>query len=419
MMKRKILFALLSVVIAFGLWIYVITVEKTDTTETYYNIPVVLEGESYLADRGLMLIEGQNPTVNMSIYGNRSDLNNINSGNITLVADLSKISEAGEVKLSYNYSFPGNVADNALSVQSRDPSTIRVVIANRITKEVPVKINYVGEAPDPDKYMVDKENAQLDYSEILISGPEMVIEQIDHAEIDVDLTDQKQSFIERYTYTLCDGEGNGVDSAMVTTNVSEVRLELKIMRYKQVKLTVAVVNGGGATQSTSKIAISPETIMVSGNEQVLSSLNQISLGTINLGELSNATSLNFDIVLPNGVTSLSGETEATVKVSFPDLATKEFTINSILADNVPEGLTAELAAKSLKVTIRGPKDQINKLVASDLAAVVDFTGKEAGTETHAVRIVINNRYADVGEVGTYTVLATLKETADTTDPSEP
>ena len=418
-MKRKILYAFLSAVIAFGLWVYVITVEKTDTTETYYNIPVVLEGESYLTDRGLMLIEGQNPTVNMAIHGNRSDLNNINSNNITLVADLSRISEAGEVKLTYSYSFPGNVADNALSVQSREPSTVHLVIANRISKEVPVKINYTGEAPDPDKYMVDKENVALDYPMITISGPEMVINQIDHAEIDVDLTEQTQSFIERYNYTLCDKDGNGVDSAMVTTNASEVRMELKILRYKQVKLNCAVVNGGGATQSTSKIVFDPEYITVSGNEQVLAGLNQINLGTINLGELHSATSLKFNIVLPDGVTSLSGETEATAKVSFPDLATKEFTLNTIIVDNVPEGLTAELATKTLKITVRGPKDQISKMTASDITAVVDFTGKSVGTETHAVRVVINSKLADVGEVGTYTVPATLKEAVDPTDPSEP
>jgi len=384
-MKRKFWHAFLAFVIAFGLWIYVITVEKTDTTETYYNIPVVLEGESYLSDRGLMLIEGNNPTVNMTIYGNRSDLNNINSNNITLVADLSRISEAGEVNLSYSYSFPGNVADNALSVQSREPSTVRLVIANRITKEVPVQINYTGSAPDPDKYMVDKEDAELDFPWITIAGPEMVINQIDHAEIDVDLTDQTQSFIERYNYTLCDKDGNGVDSAMVTTNAPEVRLELKILRYKQVKLNCAVVNGGGATQSTSKITVEPAYIMVSGNEQVLSGLNQITLGTINLGELPSATTLEYSITLPDGVTSLSGETTAKVKVSFPDLATKEFTLNTIIVDNVPEGLTAELATKSLKITVRGPKDLISKMTASDITAVVDFTGKSVGTETHAVR----------------------------------
>lgn len=420
MMKRKILTALLSAAIAFGLWVYVITVEKTDTTEPYYNIPVVLEGESILTERGLMIVDGRDTTVTMNIYGNRSDLRKINSGNITLVADLTRIDRAGEVELSYTYSFPGDVAQNALSVESREPGTITLSIANRITEEVPVQITYVGEQADPDKYLVDKENAVMDNRYVTISGPDMVINQIDHAEITVDLTNRKESFVERYPLTLCDEDGNGVDVSLVTANISEVSLELKILRYKDIELGYAVVNGGGATQSTSKIEVMPETIRVAGNEQVLSKLTQINLGTINLSELTKATTLHFAITLPDGVTNLSGETEATVKVSFPDLATKEFTINRILPQNVPEGLVAELAANTLKVSVRGPKEIINQMTDADLSATVDFTDKTIGTETHAVRIVINEAYADdVGAVGTYSVSATLKEAPEPTETTQP
>ena len=42
---------LLSVAIAFGLWLYVITVEQPESQKTYYDIPVVLQNESILAER--------------------------------------------------------------------------------------------------------------------------------------------------------------------------------------------------------------------------------------------------------------------------------------------------------------------------------------------------------------------------------
>ena len=40
-MRNKILSGLLSLVIAFGLWLYVITYVSPGSEETYYNIPVV------------------------------------------------------------------------------------------------------------------------------------------------------------------------------------------------------------------------------------------------------------------------------------------------------------------------------------------------------------------------------------------
>ena len=412
-MKNKVWTAALAAVIAFGLWVYVVTVVRPETTKTYYNIPVALEGESILTERGLMIVEGKDTTITMEVYGNRTDLDKVNSGNITLIADLTRIDEAGDVELSYSYSFPGDVAQNALSVQSRIPGTLRLMVANRITKEVPVKINWVGEAPDASMYLVDKENVILDNKTVMVTGPEMVIDQIDHAEIDVDLTGKIRSFVEDYQYTLCDKDGNGVDAAMVTTNVGMVSMELKIQYYKDIKLAVTVVDGGGATAQTSSIVYDPETIRVSGDQKVLSKMTEINLGTINLGELADETVQTFDIVLDEGLTNLTGVTEANVRVSFPNLATKEFSVTEIQALNVPEGMTHELVAKMLKVTVRGPREVVNKMTVKDIGVTIDFADMSVGTATFKAEISIDNEeFAGVGPIGSYNVVATLQEATD-------
>ena len=95
-MKNKVWTAVLAALIAFGLWVYVVTVVRPETTKTYYNIPVALEGESILTERGLMIVEGKDTTITMEVYGNRTDLDKVNPGNITLIADLTRIDEAGE-----------------------------------------------------------------------------------------------------------------------------------------------------------------------------------------------------------------------------------------------------------------------------------------------------------------------------------
>ena len=414
-MKNKVWTAVLAALIAFGLWVYVVTVVRPETTKTYYNIPVALEGESILTERGLMIVEGKDTTITMEVYGNRTDLDKVNPGNITLIADLTRIDEAGEVELSYSYSFPGDVAQNALSVQSRSPGTLRLMVANRITKEVPVQINWVGEAPDASMYLVDKENVILDNKTIMVTGPEMVIDQIDHAAIKVDLTDKTRSFVEDYQYTLCDTEGNGVDAAMVTTNVGMVTMELKIQYYKDIKLAATVVDGGGATAQTSSIVYDPETIRVSGDQKVLSKITEINLGTINLGELTEETVLPFNIVLDEGLTNLTGVTEANVTVSFPDLETKVFSVTEIQALNVPEGMIHELAAKVLKVTVRGPRNVVNQMSVKDISVSIDFADMSVGTATFKAEIAIDTeKFPGVGAMGVYNVAATLQDAVDPT-----
>ena len=79
-MRQKILYGLLALVVSFGLWLYVITVENPNSETTFYNIPVVLDNESVLTDRGLMVLNSKNPTVTLKLSGNRSHLNKLNSG---------------------------------------------------------------------------------------------------------------------------------------------------------------------------------------------------------------------------------------------------------------------------------------------------------------------------------------------------
>ena len=104
-MKNKILYLLLSVVIAFGLWGYVITTVSPEWEETYYDIPVALKNEKVLHENGLMLNEKETPTVTLRLKGNRSDLINLNKSDITLVADLVGHCSINTTKNNYaNYS---------------------------------------------------------------------------------------------------------------------------------------------------------------------------------------------------------------------------------------------------------------------------------------------------------------------------
>lgn len=95
MTKNRLLSVLLAVSIALVLWMYVITVVSPNSEDTFYNIPVVLQGEPMLESYGLMNVTENIPTVTLKLSGNRSDLNKVNSSNITLIADLSKVYEAG------------------------------------------------------------------------------------------------------------------------------------------------------------------------------------------------------------------------------------------------------------------------------------------------------------------------------------
>ena len=415
MMKNnnKILTALLALAIAISLWVYVVTVVKPESTETYYNIPVALEGENQLTDRGLMIIGGKNATVTMELYGNRTDLDKVNSGNITLIADVTKIDGPGEVELPYSYRFPGDVPSGALTVQSKSPGTVKLTVVERISKSINVVPKWVGEMPDSAMYLVNLDSYVLDYPSIQIVGPDMVIEQIDHAQIEVDLTGKTESFYESYRITLCDKDGNGVDAQLVTVSQEEVKLELKIEYVKNIQLKVEWISGGGATPENTSVTRQPPYIQVSGNTAVLSKMTELVVGSVDLGLLTETEELTFPIVLPDGLTNRSGIDELKVVVSFPKLGTKDLTITDIQVLNVPEGMSYELMAQALTVRVRGVKGVVERVSPADVTVTIDFANYAdvvAGLATYTPVITVDTtKNPGVGAIGSYSLGLTLKE----------
>lgn len=413
-MRNKILSGLLSVAIAFGLWMYVITYVSYNDENTFYNIPVVFEGEAVLHDRGLMLSEKEDATITLVLSGSRSDLAKVNSSNITVKASLTGIYEPGEnIPLTYSISYPGDVPSNAFVEESKNPETVRVSVEKLVSnKEIPVMVKYNGTAV-PEGFMCDKENAQLDHNVILISGPGSVADQISQAIIEVDLTEQRESISKSYRYTLCDGEGNPVDAENITVNTEEVHLDLKIRRVKEVALKVNVVYGGGVAENNVAVTLDNDTIRLSGGEAVLDALgDEILLGSINLADLDKSQEVPMPINLPEGVTNETGITEVTVTVRFIGVNTREMSVANIEILNVPEGMEVDLITKKLTVIVRGPTGMLSNLTEEDIFATVDFADAEEGSSTFKAKIAFTDAFDKMGAVGTYSVSATVKAVAE-------
>ena len=411
-MKNKAVAFLLSLLVSLGMWLYVVNYISPESEATFYNIPVVFEGETVLTtERNLMITDISSTTVNMKISGNRSDLNKINSSNIIVKVNLSQVYDPGETYLNYTYSFPGDVSQSALNVENKFPSGITITTDTKLTKEVPVKVVCSGSAPEG--FISDTENVALDNNFVTVTGPSTVVNLIDHARINLDLSNQRETISDHFVYTLCDKDGQPVDAEQIVTDVGEIYLNLIIQRFQEVKLMLNVTYGGGATEANTRIQLAPETIRVSGSEKVLESLTELVVGSVDLSTIESDTSLTFPITLPEGVTNLSGVTEMTASIDFDNLLIKKFAVSNIKVVNVPEGMEYDLMNEALEVTLRGNALLIGTLEPDDISIVVDLSDKEAGTFTVKASIVIGkSTHTSIGEMGTHSVSVTLAEASE-------
>lgn len=258
--------------------------------------------------------------------------------------------------------------------------------------------------------MSDRENRVLDYDKVTVMGPASVADLIEKAVIEVDLNERRESISQDYRYTLCDKNGNPVDAELITTNVENVHLDVKIQQVKEVKLVAEIVYGGGATEKNTKVTIEPATIRLAGGGAVLEELgDSIQLGRIDLSAVEKSQKISLPITLPEGVTNLSNITQADVDIQFSGLMVKSFEVENIEAVNVPEELEAEIIEKKLTIILRGPAADLMKITDADIVIRADLTGAVVGTSTFKATVHFGEEFSMIGAVRSYSVTANVVE----------
>ena len=412
MKSSKLWTVLISLACAFVLWLYVISVVSPGSTETFYNIPVVMQGQGALESRNLIIMKGGSPTVTLELSGNRSDLMKLNSYNITVTADLSKIYDAGEHSLPYNIFYPGDIANNAVEEQSRSPGTLDIYVEWIVEKEIPVKINWSGVVPTT--HIAYREERELDYEKITVRGPSSVVEKVDRAEINVNLEGKTEPITEAHRFLLVDKDGEEVVSDLLETSVngtkvSQVNVTVQILQKMEVPLLVEVIDGGGATKETASIRIlttgkDPKqisSITVAGLASALELINlETPILTVNLAEYPQDADILVPLTFLN-VTNVSQITEVLVEIRFPELQVREFKLDKILPVSVPAGMQATVETQELTVQVRGPKELVEKMTEDDFIVTVNLAGEMQGSFTKEPEITISSKFVQVGILGDY------------------
>ncbi len=406
-MKSKILSIFLSLLMSVGIWLYVTNVVSPESAETFRDIPVELQSAALLEERGLVITSISHPTIDLQLSGNRTDLMQLNSGNIRVYADVSKIYEPGEHELSYTQVFPGTVPDSAIKVESRSPDRIRVTVERKVSKKLNVEVEYRGAVPQG--YLTDEANIQLSAKTVHISGPQSLVEAAVAARIIIDLTNCTETISNYYQYSLVDISGNTIAGENIKSDVSFIHVSLQIRQLKEVPVTFDVIYGGGATPANTSIQVSMETIQVSGHKNILKDVSSIYLGEILLAEKVNNGNVVLPVELPTGVLNETKAQEVIVTITFTGLETKTLWATNIKAVNVPEGMIATFVDKKLQVKIRGTKEELSKIDAGDITVLVDFSTTREGTSSMPATILVDaDELSNAGAIGTYTLIADMR-----------
>ena len=361
-MKNKLLMLLLSLSISFGLWLYVVTVISPESEQVFYDIPVELVGNDHLNSKDLMVISSTtNLRVDLTLRGNRSDLNKLGSSNMTVIADLSKITKPGEHRLDCS------VSAGTAEVVTQNPDHITITVAEKLTKTVPIKISYVGSVPSG--YEEDRQAASLDHTTVTISGPKETVDKIAYASVTVDLTDEIATFANDYPMTLCGYDTRPVtDVSFVSTNISTVRTVVQINKVKKVAIRFnPVFTDSGLSQDMATIYPALDTITLVGSSEALEKVDDVIVFDVMLSRYSSACTETFVPTLPDGV-QCREEIQAYIQI--PDMVGVWMTVNQFDFQNVLEGMEIEVTSFP-SVEIWGPREILESLTEDQVRGIID------------------------------------------------
>lgn len=400
----------ISLLAACCLWIYVVTVVNPDGETTIANIPVTFSGQEVLREDQKLVITGDyQDMVTVSFSGKNADLKKLMQGKdeLAAVVDVSKIRSSKDYTLTYDLALPENVQDSAVTVTDRSPGNITVHVEKLVSKPVPVKGDF-SQVEIADGYMLD--STTFDYDTVTVEGAESVVNSIAYAMVSMNRTNVDRTISEQVDYTLVDADGNPVDASDLTADISSIDVTLTIVMYKEVRLDVKFIDGGGATADDVSYEIEPKTVTLSGDAAELSGVNTILLDNIDLSEmLKNEDSVTRQIIIPNGVTNVSGEQEATVTLKIKNKDISTIRTSNITFTGVAEGMEPKSISQQLQVTFRASAEDIRKISANNVRVVADMSDyTQPGTYQVPVQVIFDG-FPSAGVIGEYNVAVTLSK----------
>lgn len=410
--RNKVLQVIASILVAVAIWVYVDVEKAPERTKTIRDIPVEFSGESTtLADKNLMLLSGYDTTVDLTIKGTKRELVKINKDNVRLVASTSSIDSVGVHTLRWDVVYPDGVQSSALSVDWASKYKVTVTVGELYTKEVPVNCVVTGTVADG--YFTGE--TVLDPTTLVLRGQRDDLLNVAYAKLTVDISDATRSVIQTESVQLYDNDDNPVDNSNIRTNASLIQAKVPVLTTKEVSLAVELSGVPGSAGQSIKTTITPSSVRLIGEADVLENIDEIVLATLYIEDLDIWQQNSYVVTAPDGTWLANSNEVATVEVTMEGIEEKTVTVDTFSYTNVPSGLYAEVQ-DTLDVRLWGLSEELAELKADAITATVDLSSV---TETGSCRVPVTvtvSGYRDVAVKGSYEVTVYVTDTQPEPEP---
>lgn len=362
-------FKILALVFAVILWLVIVNLEDPNKARVF-TIPVTIEHESYILDKGMTYeVQDNTDTISFTVSGRRSVVEGLSASDFKAVANMRQIDSRMErVPIRVSAIRYGS----SLEIQKRS-QYLELHVEKTVTKTLPVLIKTSGSVGKS----VEISTQKVTPAQVTISGARSKVNRVKSAAVRVDVSNATSGFSKSARILLLDEQGYQVDATDLNMSQERAMVNIGIDQEKNISVSAKVKGEPADGYAVRDIICDPESITVTGSSAAVDKTGDITIDSDKLDVSGRKKSfrvrMNLDDYIPDGISLKDGTpSSVAVVVEIEKYTTKTITLptSDISISGLPDNQKLTFAQDSVDVTLRGRADQLKQIKASDLKASI-------------------------------------------------
>lgn len=282
---------ILALVIAIILWINVMDEVDPLIEIEYPDIPVEYINADNLAKEGLIILEPKESTIRVKVAGNKSNMNQFSSNNISAKVDLENVT-IGKNTVSVDLKLVNNISNIRLVDYKPREVVFSIDQIGEASKDIAIEL--LGELPEG--YVLD--DVIVEPTEVNITGPKSYINKIHQVVARIDLTDKTEAFNKSVPLEILDIDGESIKG--ITRNPSMVNISVPIHRKQTVPINLKTINELPSHYRLLEMELIPDKVdlKIKNNKTKITSIDT---KPIDVTKLIGGSSYEVELDLPKDV----------------------------------------------------------------------------------------------------------------------
>lgn len=322
-------------------------------------------------------ISGLPEKVDVILTGDAANVTSAaNAENGTVICDLDGLTE-GEHEIKLTTEGYGNNVNVVVN-----PTNVNVVMKKKTTRQFDISYDFINQ--DKMEQIYSAGTPEFEYTKINVRASKDTLDSIAFVKALIDVSGQSADFEQDAVLVAYDSSGKPVNADIVP-NTLHVKVPVTSPN-KSVNIQVQVSGEVPDGKAIDSITMDQQTVTIYGSETTLANIDQVVV-TLDAGTLTKDSTVLRPIVLPAGVTSATN-TQVTMNITLADA--EEKTIDDIPINVINNNKHYKASQPDNKtttsVTVKGTKNNIDKLAADDINVYIDMKDVQPGLQKFALQI---------------------------------